>query len=52
VGEAAEAQGYHPDLHLAWGRVDVETWTHDVGGLTESDLQLAEEIDRQFFKRP
>ena len=52
VGEAAEAQGHHPDLHLAWGRVDVETWTHDVGGLTESDLQLAAEIDRQFLERP
>src|SRR5271167_3138076 len=46
VGELAEQQGHHPDLHLAWGRVDVETWTHDAGGLTESDFTLAEGIDR------
>ena len=25
VGQAAEEQGHHPDLHLAWGKVDVET---------------------------
>lgn len=48
AGEVAERQGHHPDLHLAWGRVDVETWTHDAGGLTEADFTLAAEIDRQF----
>lgn len=46
AGEVAEKQGHHPDLHLAWGRVDVETWTHDAEGLTESDFVLAEAIDR------
>ena len=46
VGAAAEQMGHHPDLHLAWGRVDVETWTHDASGLTESDFALAREIDR------
>lgn len=51
VGEVAEAQGHHPDLHLAWGRVDVETSTHDAGGLTENDFTLAGEIDQAYFKR-
>ena len=51
VGAAAEEQGHHPDLHLAWGQVDVETWTHDAGGLTDKDYQLAAEIDRVFFNR-
>ena len=46
VGEEAERQGHHPDIHLAWGRVDVETWTHDAGGITESDFALAGAIDR------
>ncbi len=46
VGELAEAQGHHPDLHLAWGRVVVEIWTHKVDGLTESDFVLAAKIDR------
>jgi len=51
VGAVAEDQGHHPDLHLGWGRVGVETWTHDAGGITESDFQLAAKIDQQFFAR-
>jgi 4a-hydroxytetrahydrobiopterin dehydratase len=47
VGAVAEQQGHHPDLHLSWGRVDVETWTHDAGGVTEQDFLLAAKIDRQ-----
>jgi 4a-hydroxytetrahydrobiopterin dehydratase len=45
VGAVAEKQGHHPDLHLSWGRVEVETWTHDAGGLTEQDFLLASQID-------
>jgi 4a-hydroxytetrahydrobiopterin dehydratase len=51
VGAVAEEQGHHPDIHLTWGRADVETWTHDAGGLTDSDFTLAAKIDEQFFKR-
>ena len=45
AGAIAEEQGHHPDLHLSWGRVEVETWTHDAGGLTEQDFLLASKID-------
>lgn len=41
VGEMAEAQGHHPDLYLAWGKVRVEVWTHKIDGLTESDFVFA-----------
>jgi 4a-hydroxytetrahydrobiopterin dehydratase len=51
VGAVAEEQGHHPDIHLTWGRADVETWTHDAGGITASDFTLAAKIDEQFFKR-
>jgi 4a-hydroxytetrahydrobiopterin dehydratase len=51
IGAAAEEQGHHPDIHLTWGRVDVETSTHDAGGITESDFTLAAEVDRQFLAR-
>ena len=47
----AEAEGRHPDLCLAWGRVDAITYTHKIKGLTESDFVLAAKIDREFFKR-
>lgn len=46
VGELAEAEGHHPDMHLSWGRVDVEIWTHKIGGLSESDFVLAAKIER------
>ena len=45
VGEIAEREGHHPDLHLAWGKVKVVIWTHKIDGLTESDFILAAKID-------
>jgi 4a-hydroxytetrahydrobiopterin dehydratase len=45
VGELAEAQGHHPDIHLAWGKVMITIWTHKIDGLTESDFILAAKID-------
>ena len=46
VGALAEEQGHHPDIHLAWGRVVLEIWTHKIDGLTESDFILAAKADR------
>ncbi len=46
VGELAEQQGHHPDIFLAWGRVEIKIWTHKIDGLTESDFILAAKIDR------
>ena len=45
VGELAEQQGHHPDIHLAWGKARVTTWTHKIDGLTESDFVLAAKVD-------
>ena len=45
VGELAEEQDHHPDLYLAWGKVDITTWTHKIDGLSESDFILAAKID-------
>ena len=46
VGEMAEEQQHHPDLHLAWGKVAVEIWTHKIGGLSESDFVFAAKVDQ------
>jgi len=46
IGAIAEKQGHHPDLTLSWGKVEVETSTHDAGGLTEQDFLLASSIDQ------
>ena len=46
VGELAEAQGHHPDIYLAWGKVKLTIWTHKINGLTESDFVFAAKADR------
>ena len=46
VGELAEQQGHHPDIFLAWGKVEITLWTHKIDGLTESDLIMAAKIDQ------
>ena len=45
IGEIAEKEGHHPDIYLAWGKVEVTIWTHKVDGLTESDFILAAKIE-------
>lgn len=44
IGEAAEAANHHPDITLKYGLVAVATSSHDVGGLTTRDLDLARAI--------
>ena len=46
VGDLAEEQGHHPNIFLAWGKVEITSWTHKINGLTESDFILAAKIDR------
>ena len=46
VGAVAEAEDHHPDIYLAWGKVELTLWTHKIDGLTESDFVMAAKIDR------
>jgi 4a-hydroxytetrahydrobiopterin dehydratase len=46
VGAIAESEGHHPDLHLSWGKLRIDIWTHKVDGLTRSDFVLAAKCDR------
>ena len=48
IGAIAEREGHHPDIHLAWGKVRVQIWTHKIDGLTRSDFVLAAKIDQVF----
>jgi 4a-hydroxytetrahydrobiopterin dehydratase len=48
VGAIAEREGHHPDIYLAWGKVDLKIWTHKINGLTESDFVLAAKADEAF----
>ena len=44
IGEAAEELDHHPDLDLRYPRLDVRLSSHDVGGVTDRDLELARRI--------
>jgi 4a-hydroxytetrahydrobiopterin dehydratase len=48
AGAIAEAEGHHPDLFLAWGKVEVKIWTHKIDGLTESDFILAAKLEQVY----
>jgi 4a-hydroxytetrahydrobiopterin dehydratase len=50
VGQLAEEQGHHPDVHLRWGEVRLEIWTHKINGLTESDFVLAAKADELYSR--
>ena len=45
VGELAEAEGHHPEIHFGWGYCRVEIFTHKIGGLHQNDFILAAKID-------
>jgi 4a-hydroxytetrahydrobiopterin dehydratase len=45
VGELAESVNHHPDICLAWGKVEITLWTHKIGGLSESDFVFAAKSD-------
>ncbi len=46
VGALAEVEKHHPDIHLSWGKVKIELWTHKIDGLSENDFILAAKISR------
>lgn len=45
VGEIAEKADHHPDITFGWGYANIELTTHDTGGLTHNDFDVAGEIN-------
>ncbi|MDG2423023.1 MAG: 4a-hydroxytetrahydrobiopterin dehydratase [Phycisphaerales bacterium] len=45
LADAAEASGHHPDIMIRYGKVTLTLTTHDAGGLTEKDFEMAARID-------
>jgi 4a-hydroxytetrahydrobiopterin dehydratase len=44
VAELAEARNHHPDIAVSWNTVTLTQWSHNAGGITQADVDLAEEI--------
>jgi 4a-hydroxytetrahydrobiopterin dehydratase len=47
VGEVAENAGHHPDIDIRYSRVRLALVTHDAGGITTKDFDLAAASDKQ-----
>lgn len=46
VAAVAEELDHHPDWSNAWNRVSIRLSTHDRGGVTGFDVELARHVDR------
>ena len=44
LGQLAEQAGHHPDIDIRYNRVRLALTTHDAGGLTHKDFDLAAQI--------
>lgn len=45
VAEVAEDEGHHPDVDIRYGKVILMLTTHDAGGVTEADVEVAKRLD-------
>jgi 4a-hydroxytetrahydrobiopterin dehydratase len=45
VAEKAEQAGHHPDIGIVWNQVTLRLTTHDAGGITAADVDLARQLE-------
>jgi 4a-hydroxytetrahydrobiopterin dehydratase len=45
VAKAADEMDHHPDIDIRYTKITMTLSTHDAGGITSSDLKLAERIE-------
>ena len=50
VAVAADAMDHHPDIDIRYTKITCILSTHDAGGITDSDLKLAEDIEKAATK--
>ncbi len=46
VANLAEEEGHHPVMHVHFGKVLIELWTHAINGLSENDFIMASKIEK------
>jgi len=52
IGHLAEVAWHHPDLAVSYPSVTVRLMTHDAGGITDKDFELARKIEEVVMWRP
>ncbi len=45
VADLAMEEDHHPVMHVYYGKIKIELWTHAINGLSENDFILASKID-------
>jgi 4a-hydroxytetrahydrobiopterin dehydratase len=45
VGLLAESKNHHPDILIQWNKVRLSLTTHDAGGLSGKDFELAKLVN-------
>ncbi|ARS90344.1 4a-hydroxytetrahydrobiopterin dehydratase [Natrarchaeobaculum aegyptiacum] len=51
VGEIAEAQFHHPEIVIGYKDVEIRLTSHEAGGITDQDLEMAELIETERRER-
>ncbi len=45
VGEVAEEEFHHPEIIIGYKKVEVRLTSHEEGGITDKDVEMAERFD-------
>lgn len=45
IGDLAESADHHPDICFGWGYAEISLTTHDRGGITDLDFDVATKIN-------
>jgi 4a-hydroxytetrahydrobiopterin dehydratase len=46
IAAEAESAGHHPDIDIRYNKVRLGLVTHDAGGITTKDVEMAEQLSR------
>jgi len=47
LGEIAEAQFHHPTIEIRYKEVEVRFTSHEAGGITDEDIEMAQLVDNE-----
>lgn len=45
IATVADEMNHHPDIDIRYTKIAISLSTHDAGGITQSDLDLAQKIE-------
>lgn len=48
IGEYAESVDHHPEIYVTWPETTITWWTHTANGVTQKDLDAANQVNALF----